>query len=67
MVTAAVQPDCGRRNLALFVSSAAAVPINGAIVVTDGALCLTGNFGRGLDTGGLPKAQKGEHKDDRNQ
>jgi peroxisomal 2,4-dienoyl-CoA reductase len=32
-------------NLALFVLSDAAVHINGAIIVTDGGLCLTGNFG----------------------
>ena len=31
-------------NLALFLLSDAAANINGAIVVTDGGLCLTGNF-----------------------
>jgi peroxisomal 2,4-dienoyl-CoA reductase len=43
-------------HLALFLLSDAAAHINGAIVVTDGGLCLTGNFGRGLDNGGLAKA-----------
>jgi peroxisomal 2,4-dienoyl-CoA reductase len=40
-------------NLALFLLSEAAANINGAIVVTDGGLWLTGSFGRGPDTGRL--------------
>jgi peroxisomal 2,4-dienoyl-CoA reductase len=34
-------------NLALFVLSGAGVNLNGAILVSDGGLCLTGIFGRG--------------------
>jgi 2,4-dienoyl-CoA reductase [(3E)-enoyl-CoA-producing], peroxisomal len=37
-------------NLALFVLSDAGVNINGAILVSDGGLCLTGNCGRGFTT-----------------
>lgn len=36
-------------NLALFVLSDAGVNINGAILVTDGGLCLTGNMGRVIE------------------
>jgi peroxisomal 2,4-dienoyl-CoA reductase len=39
-------------NLALFLLSDAAANINGAIVVTDGGLCLTGNFARDFGAGG---------------
>jgi peroxisomal 2,4-dienoyl-CoA reductase len=39
-------------NLALFLLSDAAANINGAIVVTDGGLCLTGNFARVSEIGG---------------
>jgi peroxisomal 2,4-dienoyl-CoA reductase len=38
-------------NLALFVLSDAAANINGAILVSDGGLCLTGGAGRGLHAG----------------
>jgi peroxisomal 2,4-dienoyl-CoA reductase len=38
-------------NLALFVLSDAGVNINGAILVSDGGLCLTGGAGRDFDTG----------------
>ena len=41
-------------NLALFLLSDAAANINGAILVTDGGLCLTGNFGGAFDAAGLP-------------
>jgi peroxisomal 2,4-dienoyl-CoA reductase len=36
-------------NLALFVLSDAGANINGAILVSDGGLCLTGGAGRGFD------------------
>ena len=36
-------------NLALFVLSDAGVNINGAILVSDGGLCLTGSFERGFE------------------
>jgi peroxisomal 2,4-dienoyl-CoA reductase len=42
-------------NLALFLLSDAAANINGAIVVCDGGLCLTGNIGRAFGTGELPR------------
>ncbi len=35
-------------NLALFVLSDAGMNVNGAILVSDGGLCLTGSFGPGL-------------------
>lgn len=38
-------------NLALFVLSDAGININGAILVSDGGLCLTGNCGRGFNSG----------------
>jgi peroxisomal 2,4-dienoyl-CoA reductase len=38
-------------HLALFVLSEAAANINGAILVSDGGLCLTGGFGRGFEIG----------------
>ena len=38
-------------NLALFVLSDAGVNLNGAILVSDGGLCLTGNCGRGFEIG----------------
>ena len=43
-------------NLALFVLSDAGANINGAILVTDGGLCLTGNFAHAFDAAGLPRA-----------
>jgi 2,4-dienoyl-CoA reductase [(3E)-enoyl-CoA-producing], peroxisomal len=43
-------------NLTLFLLSDAAANINGAIVVTDGGLCLTGNFAGAFEAAGLPKA-----------
>jgi peroxisomal 2,4-dienoyl-CoA reductase len=42
-------------NLALFLLSDAAANINGAIVVTDGGLCLTGNFGNAFEAAGAPE------------
>jgi peroxisomal 2,4-dienoyl-CoA reductase len=36
-------------NLALFVLSDAGVNLNGAIIVSDGGLCLTGSFQRGFE------------------
>jgi peroxisomal 2,4-dienoyl-CoA reductase len=41
-------------DLALFALSDAAVNINGAILVSDGGLCLSGAFGLGFDPVGSP-------------
>jgi peroxisomal 2,4-dienoyl-CoA reductase len=41
-------------NLTLFVLSDAGVNLNGAILVTDGGLCLTGSFGLGFEVAGSP-------------
>jgi hypothetical protein len=38
------------------VLSDAGANINGAILVTDGGLCLTGNFAHAFDAAGLPRA-----------
>ena len=37
-------------NLALFILSEAGTNLNGAIIVSDGGLCLTGRFAPGLET-----------------
>ena len=43
-------------NLALFLLSDAAANINGAIIVADGGLCLTGNVGRSFAAPAAPPA-----------
>ena len=42
-------------DLALFLLSDVAANLNGAIVVSDGGLCLTGNFGTALEAAGLSR------------
>ena len=43
-------------NLALFILSEAGTNLNGAIVVSDGGLCLTGRFCPGLRAAGVTGA-----------
>ena len=44
-------------NLALFVLSDAGSNLNGAILVSDGGLCLTGRFGLDRDAAGMREIQ----------